>query len=171
MTPCCGSFATWARTSDASTWACTSWTSPCRSARTTCPTHPPGGCSRQWPRASVSAHPKPPETHAHLLDIPGDPRGRLSRPGAEPGHDILPAAYGHPCCDNSGPPDESYHALRLGNLRNRIGRHRVSGDGADVAVPPEVPALVVRLEPGAHQVQHAGVQLSRAAACRVPGDR
>src|SRR5438034_5836830 len=56
---------------------------------------------------------------------------------------------------------------RFGELSRRIRWHRLSGDRAHAAVPPEVPTVVVRLEPGADAVQYPRVSVSRAARRRI----
>src|SRR6266516_3721570 len=97
--------------------------------------------------------------------------GRLSRPRAEPPHDRLPADRRDPDLDRRSHARRS-HQRERGWTRLHAGRgHRRTAlrrTAPDDPVPPEVPALVVRLEPRAAEVHEPGRRLPRLDGRHVP---
>src|SRR6266566_1071676 len=102
--------------------------------------------------------------------VSSDAGNRVPRPGARPTDDLLPAVHGHSHRHRPRPRNEIYGSRRFGDLRGRVRWDRVPGDRADAPVPPEIPALVVRLELGPDALWRAGLGVPRASAGRVSVD-
>src|SRR5438093_306021 len=96
--------------------------------------------------------------------ISGRPRDRLPGQGTGPTDELRPAVHSHSHRYPAGSRHQIHRSLRLGELCGRVRRDRLLGDGGDAPIPPEVPTLVVRLEPGLDALRRTRLGVSRAAA-------
>src|SRR5918912_3037441 len=110
------------------------------------------------------------EDDNHDPNLSGSIHGRLSRPGAGPADDVLAAHRGHPYSGR--------RHLRLGRhlaLRSGVRHDGAAGwwpalpaHAAHDPLPPEVSALVVRVEPRAAALLEPGHRLPGPAGRPLP---